>query len=148
MKRPLKALPRTLKPGQSCSVWIFDTRSMTSKRLFETDAVLLEAPNWTMQADTLILNGDGVLWRIPVDAPALEPITITGVPPLNNDHVLDPDGKHIFLSAYDDWQIYRAPLAGGAARRITGEGSPEGLNAFPARRLARRRAACLCRFAR
>jgi TolB protein len=49
---------------------------------------------------------------------------------LNTDHVLDPDGKHIFVSAYDDWQIYRAPLAGGQAVRVTEEATPEGMLHF------------------
>jgi Tol biopolymer transport system component len=62
--------------------------------------------------------------------PRLQPIPISAVPPLNNDHVLDPDGQHIFLSAYDDWHLYRAPLAGGAAVRVTGKEGPEGLMHF------------------
>jgi TolB protein len=83
-----------------------------------------------LQGDALILNGAGTLWRIPVEKPELLPITIDGVPPLNNDHVLDPDGVHIFLSAYDDWQLYRAPLAGGKAVKITGKENPGGLLHF------------------
>jgi Tol biopolymer transport system component len=92
--------------------------------------MLLEAPNWALQGDALILNGAGTLWRVPVDRPALEPIAIAGVPPLNNDHVLDPDGRHIFLSAYDDWHLYRAPLAGGTAIRVSGKEGPPGLFHF------------------
>jgi Tol biopolymer transport system component len=83
-----------------------------------------------LQGDALILNGAGTLWRLPVDKPALEPIAIDAIPPVNNDHVLDPDGKHIFLSAYDDWQLYRAPLTGGTAVRITGKEGPDGLMHF------------------
>ena len=81
---------RTLQPGQRCEVWI---ASATGERglAFATEDVLLEAPNWTL---------DGA------------------APDLNNDHVLDPDGEHIFLSANDD-HIYRAALAGGQAARIT-----------------------------
>ena len=44
----------------------------------------------------------------------------TGVPELNNDHVLAPDHATIYLSA-NDWHIYAAPLEGGAARRITAD---------------------------
>jgi TolB protein len=126
----MKAMPRRLKPGQSCQVWTFDVRTSSSTLLYETDALLLEAPNWTAMGNALILNGDGVLWRLGVDTPGLEPIIIEGVPPLNNDHVLDPDGTHIFLSAYDDWQLYRAPLKGGAAIKVTGKENPEGLMHF------------------
>lgn len=120
MKVPL----RELAPGQRCQVWVYDTTTGTSHMLLETDSILLEAPNWTLQGDALILNGEGTLWRLPVDAPALEPIVIDGLPPMNNDHVLDPDGAHIFVSTYDDWQLYRAPLAGGTAMQVSGQDGP------------------------
>jgi TolB protein len=126
----MKALPRVLRPKQSCQVRVFDAMSNDDTLVFETTTILLEAPNWSLQGDALILNGAGTLWRIPVEKPELLPITIDGVPPLNNDHVLDPDGVHIFLSAYDDWQLYRAPLAGGKAVKITGKENPEGLLHF------------------
>jgi TolB protein len=126
----MKVPPRGLHPGQVCQIWIHDVESGENKQLFETDQLLLEAPNWSMQGDALILNGAGTLWRLPVNNPALLPIEIGSVPPLNNDHVLDPDGEHIFLSAYDDWHIYRAPVKGGAAVRITGREGPKGLFHF------------------
>ena len=126
----MKIPPRTLAPGQRCQVWTHDSRSGENRLLLETADLLLEAPNWTLQGDALILNGNGTMWRLPLDAPALQPITIDGVPPCNNDHVLDPDGAHIFLSAYDDWHIYRAPLAGGPALRVTGQDGPEGMLHF------------------
>lgn len=80
--------------------------------------MLLEAPNWTLDGRALILNGDGRLWRFDLAAGSLAEVPLAGVPDLNNDHVLDPDGRGIFLSG-DDGQIYRAPLAGGPATRIT-----------------------------
>jgi TolB protein len=125
-----KAEPRVLKSGQVCQVWIHDIHTNASRLLFETDSLLLEAPNWSARGNALILNGAGTLWRMPVDQPALLPIAIDGIPPLNNDHVLDPDGQHIFLSAYDDWQLYRAPLTGGTAEKITGKEGPEKLLHF------------------
>ncbi len=125
-----KVLPRDLEPGQICQVWVHDTEKGESILLLETSDILLEAPNWTSQGDALILNGAGILWRVPVEKPELCPISIGGVPPLNNDHVLDPDGKHIFLSAYDDWHLYRAPLSGGIAVRISGKEGPSGLLHF------------------
>ena len=111
---------RTLQPGQRCEVWIV---SVTGERRLacSTDNLLLEAPNWTLDGDALILNGDGKLWRLDATAGASpEAIPLTGVPDLNNDHVLDPDGKGIYVSA-NDGHIYRAALAGGAATRITAD---------------------------
>jgi TolB protein len=126
----MKALPRRLAPNQRCQVWIHDVGTNENSCVFETSELLLEAPNWSLDSASLILNGDGVLWRLPVDQPVLEEIDIGGVPPLNNDHVLDPDASHIFISAYDDWQIYRASLAGGRATQITGKEGFEGLRHF------------------
>jgi hypothetical protein len=82
---------------------------------------LFEAPNWTKTGD-LILNGDGVLWRLPSDGRG-EPskINISGVPALNNDHVLSPNHDSVYVSAYDDWHIYKSPIGGGSAIRVTKE---------------------------
>lgn len=117
----MKIAPRGLAAGQTCQVWTHDTTTDKTRMVYQTADLLLEAPNWV--DDALILNGGGTLWRLPLQAPALHPIPIPGIAPLNNDHVpdpaFDPDGRHIFLSTNDDWQIYRAPLTGGPAQRIT-----------------------------
>ena len=126
MKNPYRELAK----GQRCQVWIHDTASGENRMILETTDLLLEAPNWTLQGDALILNGRGLLWRLPLEEPALQGIDLQGLPPLNNDHVLDPDGAHIFVSAYDDWQLYRAPLAGGEAVQVSGREGPDGLLHF------------------
>jgi Tol biopolymer transport system component len=126
----MKVPPRTLAKGQRCEVWVHDVARAENRMIFATTDLLLEAPNWALDGDTLILNGNGTLWRLPVDAPKLHAIDIQGVPPLNNDHVLDPDGVHIFVSSYDDWQLYRAPLAGGKAVQVSGKEGPAGLLHF------------------
>jgi TolB protein len=108
---------RTLQPGQRCEVWV---ASVTGGRelVYTSEDLLLEAPNWTPDAGTLVLNGDGKLWTLDVPGRSLAHLPLTGVPDLNNDHVLDPGGAHIFLSA-SDGHIYRAALGGGHATRIT-----------------------------
>jgi TolB protein len=126
----MKIPPRELSPNQRCQVWLHDVQKGANTLLYETTDILLEAPNWTLQGDALILNGGGELWRLPLDAPQPTFIDIEGVPPLNNDHVLDPDGRHIFVSAYDDWHIYRASLNGGKAVQVTGKEGPKGLFHF------------------
>ncbi|YCH06082.1 TolB family protein [Arthrobacter sp. alpha11c] len=108
---------RTLQSGQRCEVWIASV-SGESALLYSTDRLLLEAPNWALDGSSLVLNGDGKLWRFDLDAGSLEPISLTGVPDLNNDHVLAPDGQGIFVSA-NDGHIYRALLGGGPVTRIT-----------------------------
>lgn len=108
---------RTLQSGQRCEVWIASVNGQ-AELLYSSDDVLFEAPNWTLDGSSLILNGDGKLWRLDLNTGSLEPISLTGVPDLNNDHVLAPDGQGIFVSA-NDGHIYRALLAGGPATRIT-----------------------------
>lgn len=116
---------RQLRPGQTSRVHIGYRDGRDPEMVFETDELLIEAPNWTRDGATLIVNGNGLLWSLASDGSGgLNQIPLEGVPPLNNDHVLAPDGEHIYLSA-NDWHIYRAPLAGGAARRITNVGTPQ-----------------------
>lgn len=110
---------RTLEPGQRCEVWI---ATVTGERelVFVSDELLLEAPNWTLDGSALILNGAGKLWRLELGSGSLGQVPVTGVPDLNNDHVLGPDGTGIYVSA-NDGHIYRAPLGGGAAERVTAD---------------------------
>ena len=121
---------RTLRPGQTCQIWTVDLAGEDPVRWLETSRCRLEAPNWLSSGDALLLNGDGLLWRLSLSAdPELEPVQITGVPQLNNDHVLDLDGEHVYLSGYDR-QLYRAPVRGGAAELVTRNSVPEGLQHY------------------
>jgi TolB protein len=108
---------RTLKPGQRCEAWVASIGGQ-SELLFSTSDLLLEAPNWTRDGKALILNGAGRLWKLGMDDGVLTEIPLAGIPDLNNDHVLTPEGDGIYLSA-NDGHIYRAMLEGGQAARIT-----------------------------
>ena len=121
--------PRTLDAGQRCAVWLASVEDQESHLVLETRDVLLEAPNWSLDESALYANGAGKLWRIPLDGEPMMEVPLSAVPDLNNDHVLAPDGKHVYLSAYD-WNIYRAPLDGGAAERITTTPPVDGLMHF------------------
>lgn len=82
--------------------------------------MLAEAPNWTPDGSALVVNADGVLFRVPLDAPSLQPIGLDGVPAeLNNDHVLAPDGSVAYVSARNG-HLYSVALDGSrSARRLT-----------------------------
>ncbi len=110
---------RSLALGQRCEIVVHHLEH-GPRLVHATDAVLLEAPNWTAD-DVLVLNGDGVLWTMPADG-ATRPrrVEIADLPELNNDHLLHPDGVSALLSA-NDWHVYRAPLAGGRAHRLTAD---------------------------
>jgi TolB protein len=118
--------PRALSAGQIARVWTVDVDTRRPRELHRDSTILLEAPNWAPAG--LVLNGAGTLWLLD-DRGVLSPIEIPGLPVLNNDHVLDPDGEHIYVSA-NDWNIYRAPLRGGTAELITGRSGIPGLMHF------------------
>jgi Tol biopolymer transport system component len=108
---------RELGPGQTCRLLIADADTGSTEVVFESETVLFEAPNWA--PDGLVVNGDGLLWLVePARGAVPRHIPIHGVPDLNNDHVLAPDGGTIFVSA-NDWHIYEVELRGGDARRVT-----------------------------
>ncbi|MFD0523308.1 TolB family protein [Paractinoplanes durhamensis] len=114
------AYARKLADGQRCEVHTYDVATGATALVHTDETVLLEAPNWTAGGD-LILNGDGLLWRLPADGSSPpERIAFDGLPELNNDHVLAPDGTTIFVSA-NDGHLYQAPLRGGAVRRVTAD---------------------------
>lgn len=116
---------RRLEAGQVSSLMIAFTDGRPSVEVLRVPDMVVEAPNWTSDGSWLIVNGGGRLWRIAAEGAAeLEPIGVQGIPDLNNDHVLAPDGEHIYLSA-NDGHIYQAPLDGGQARRITNVDRPE-----------------------
>lgn len=114
-------MARSLLPTQLCRLRIHDLATGVATTVFESDSVLVEAPNWTPDGTALVVNGDGRLFRLPLDGPAvLEPIPLDGVPAeLNNDHVLAPSGGLAYVSARDG-HLYAVALDGSApARRLT-----------------------------
>ncbi len=107
---------RVLAPGQRCQVWISDLAGKT-RLVYETDETLFEAPNWGPDG-RLLINGKGLLWNLPSAGGEPTPIPTEFLPPVNNDHVLSPDGQTIYASAMD-WHIHAVPREGGAATRIS-----------------------------
>jgi TolB protein len=115
-------MARSLEPGQRAQVWIGGPEQAQPELLLETSQMLIEAPNWSWDGDSLLVNGDGQLWRIDLThSPSeLRPVIFAGLPDINNDHVLSPDGQYIYLSAMDG-HIYRGPVSGGDADRVTSD---------------------------
>jgi TolB protein len=114
---------RQLRPEQRAEVWIADVDAGSAQLVYASDTLLLEAPNWAPDGQGLLLNGDGLLWRLEVGPAAeLKQVRIEGLPPINNDHVIDAKRDLIYLSA-NDGHIYVAPIEGGTAVRITHDSS-------------------------
>jgi len=120
---------RALASNQHTRVSVVNVDTETTTVVFETDTVLLEAPNWHPRDDTLVLNGDGRLWHIGLGDGELRHVELSGIPAINNDHVVHPDGATIYLSG-DDGHLYRAPIDGGSATRVTHASSTDGFMHF------------------
>jgi len=112
---------RSLAAGQVSQIHVHDVITGDDVVVHESNDVLFEAPNWTMDGESLIVNGAGAIWSIGTSAGS-SPVRIAhdGLPEANNDHVLDPDGRHIFLSTMDK-HIYRGLISGGLVTRITSD---------------------------
>lgn len=94
----------------------------------ETTVVLthegvIEAPNWHPDG-YLLVNGEGRLFRVPLDAPRLVPVDTGRISGLNNDHGISPDGRRLAISAKSETGkscIYLLPAEGGEPVRVTPE---------------------------
>lgn len=122
---------RTLQPGQCAQLHLLDVATGVSELRYSSQTLLFEAPNWGLDGATLFINGDGRLFRLPVAAPAaagigtpgvdLTEVPMPGLAPINNDHVLGPDGNTMYVSC-EDGHIYALSLTGAAApRRVTND---------------------------
>ena len=106
----------------SSELAVFDLDTGDTRVLFATDA-LIEAPNWSPDDRFLVVNGDGLLYRLALDAPerGLERIDTGFADACNNDHGISPDGTTLAISHNDgDGScIHILPIGGGTPRRVT-----------------------------
>ena len=94
------------------------------RTLLQTDRHI-EAPNWLPDGQGLLVNAEGRLWRVPLDAPALIPVDTGFASRLNNDHGPAPDGGRIAICDKTETgqsRIYTVRAAGGAPTLVTPEG--------------------------
>jgi TolB protein len=97
-------------------IHIMDTKDMSTRDLYKTK-LHFEAPNWSPDGKYLLMNGQGKLWKLPVEGGG-EPVAVESgaVAGINNDHGISRDGKWIAISAR---QVYILPSSGGEPRQIT-----------------------------
>ncbi len=100
----------------------FDIEERRSTLVLET-AELVEAPNWSPDGRALIVNSNGRLFRIQLDAGSFMTEIDTGFAnACNNDHGISPDGRQLILSDKSEEGrscIYVLPIGGGRPRRVT-----------------------------
>ncbi|WNI15839.1 TolB family protein [Actinacidiphila sp. ITFR-21] len=120
---------RPLAPGQRARLLVGDIDGGAPRLVHESANSALEAPNWTPDGRWLVFNQDGLLLRIAAAArygdggPGPEVIDTGGITDANNDHVVSPDGRTLYLSA-GDGHIHAVPSGGGPARQVTDERLP------------------------
>ena len=105
---------------------------------YETQAIHLEAPNWTHDGRLLIVNGDGVLWRLPVDGGEPEPITHRRRSETQQRPRARTRRRHD-LRVGERLAHLRAPLVGGTAKRITADDRSDCTSCTASARTARTR---------
>ena len=84
----------------SSHITICDLPTRTHRVVFSGPGVI-EAPNWSRDGKFLLVNTQGDLFRLVLDAPkpALERLDLGGKYVCNNDHDLSADGKLLAFSA-------------------------------------------------
>lgn len=122
-------MSRVLQPNQCAELYIVDVLTGERSLRYRSKTLLFEAPNWSPDGQSLYINGDGLLFRLPVgetspEGPDLTQVDLGDIPPINNDHVLSPDGEFVYVSA-DDGHIYGAELNGESQRRVTNDHGPQ-----------------------
>ena len=85
----------------------------------------IEAPNWTRDGKELIFNGNGLLYKIPVEGGAPQQINTGPYKKLNNDHGISPDGTKIVISDQTNEdnlsRMYILPIEGSDNPRLVAE---------------------------
>lgn len=104
------------------SVEIFNIRSRTMRVVWQTEA-LFEAPNWSPDGQYLMLNSEGLIYRLSPDGDGGPQLVDTGFAlQCNNDHGISPDGSLIAISdkvEFGKSAIYVLPVGGGVPRLVT-----------------------------
>lgn len=96
------------------------------RRVVWSTTNLIEAPNWNPDGQSLLFNGSGRIYQIPVTGG--EPTRVdTGIAQrCNNDHGWSPDGTTLFISDQSQGdrksKIYSLSATGGTPKLITPTG--------------------------
>jgi Tol biopolymer transport system component len=121
MPSPFAKKFRSLLPGQQSELTVINADGTGRDVIFAVDDAIIEAPNWHPDGDYLVFNAGGEIWRINVDGSGLKKIETGTIRDLNNDHVLSPDGKTIYLSNQSDGALYSVGIEGGTPRKISND---------------------------
>ena len=95
-------------------------RQRCSRARLQQRQAAARGANWAPDGTGLLLNGDGLLWRLDLEpAVALTPVPIQDLPPINNDHVVDAPTADTSTVRHRRTPLSTAPLAGGTPSRVS-----------------------------
>lgn len=100
---------------------IYDLKAGASRLVLEVEG-RIEAPNWDPDGQSLLINGEGRLFRVPLADPRMIAVETGPATRCNNDHGISPDGSQIVLSSHHEGagsQIYLIPAAGGEPVKVS-----------------------------
>jgi Tol biopolymer transport system component len=100
---------------------IYDLDKAASRPVLQVEG-RIEAPNWHPDGQSLLVNGGGLIYRVPLAAPALELVDTGPATRCNNDHGISPDGRQMVISSHHEGegsQIYLLPVAGGDPVKVS-----------------------------
>ncbi|MDR6759595.1 Tol biopolymer transport system component [Mycoplana sp. BE70] len=103
------------------SVEIHNIRTGLTHVVWQTEQ-LVEAPNFSRDGRSLLINGDGRLYRLPLDGSPPVPIDTGFANRCNNDHGLSLDGRWLAIcdkTEFGKSAIYILPAEGGVPRLVT-----------------------------
>ncbi|HWD63351.1 MAG TPA: biopolymer transporter Tol, partial [Humibacter sp.] len=109
---------RTLDPGQVSRLVVFDVATGETSVVHESTDAVFEAPNWSADGAWLVFNQDGLIYRVPVTGGDVEHVPTGEIDSSNNDHVLSPDGRYLYVSA-EDKHVHQVSLDDGTTRQVT-----------------------------
>ena len=117
---------QTALPITRSKIAIYSLKDKSVKIIYTADK-LIEAPTWSPDGASLLVNTGGGLWKLPYadnPNPELQRIDLGSINKCNNDKGISPDGKLIAFSASANApgsQVYTVPAAGGTPKRIVEE---------------------------
>ena len=120
------------KERMTSVISIFDMQSKFSRVLLSVDHHL-EAPNWSPDGKSLLVNYGGDLYRVPLDRPRLERVDLGDVHGVNNDHGISPDSSTFAVSAQGPAggsQVYLVPTSPDPKARLVTPDAPSYFHGF------------------
>jgi Tol biopolymer transport system component len=103
---------------------IMEVSSGKRKIIYESEKGF-EAPNWTPDGKSLLINEGGSIYKVSLEGEILEKINTDFANRINNDHGISPDGSTLAISHHRDGQpgggstIYTLPIEGGVPQLVT-----------------------------